>query len=395
MNVTNAARVLGVIAVLCIGIWLGGHPGELPGFARDTLVANAHDSVISEALSDIQHDYYHPVARTGLINGAIAGAVSTLGDPYAGYETPTQYNDFNNPQPSRFSGVGIDVGPARAGLLIESVLAGAPAARAGIRPGDVITAVDGRRLAGLGLAAATALIHGPDGTRVRLTIARGGRSFDVTLTRREIAEPTVLDALTTYRGVRVGVIQLPTFDIPGIHAQVANDLQSLLHQHIGAVILDLRDDGGGLVTEAQFVASLFISHGAIVTTRGRTQAPQTIYATGHPLAPSLPMAVLVNANTASAAEIVTGALQDHHRAVIVGTRTYGKGVFQEIRPLSNGGALDITVGQYFLPNGENLGAGGLRRGAGIKPDIVVTQGPTATTDPQLAAALANVVSRAR
>lgn len=395
MNVTSAAKVLGVIAVLCIGIWLGGHPSDLPGFARDALVANAQDSVIGEALSDIQHDYYHPVARSGLIDGAIAGAVSTLADPYAGYETAKEYSAFNNPQPNRFSGVGIDVAPARAGLLIQNVIAGAPAARGGIRPGDVITAVNGRSLNGLGVNSATALIHGRDGTRVRLTIARGGHSFQVTLTRQEIAEPTVLDALTTYRGVRVGVIQLPTFDIPGIHAQVTQELQSLLRQHIAAVVLDLRDNGGGLVTEAQLVASLFISHGAIVTTRGRTQAPQTIYATGHPLAPTLPMAVLVNANTASAAEIVTGALQDHHRAVVVGTRTYGKGVFQEIRPLSNGGALDITVGQYFLPNGENLGAGGLRRGAGIKPNIVVTQGATATADPQLAAAIANVVSRVR
>jgi carboxyl-terminal processing protease len=132
----------------------------------------------------------------------------------------------------------------------------------------------------------------------------------------------------------------------------------------------------------------------IVTTRGRTQPTQTIDATGHPLAPSLPMVVLVNGNTASAAEIVSGALQDHHRAVIVGTHTYGKGVFQEIRPLSNGGALDITVGQYFLPNGKNLGAGGLNRGVGITPDVIVSAGPSAKTDPQLSAALRILAAKA-
>ncbi len=139
---------------------------------------------------------------------------------------------------------------------------------------------------------------------------------------------------------------------------------------------------------------MFIAHGVIVTTRGRTQPTQTIDATGHPIAPTIPMAVLVNADTASAAEIVSGALQDHHRAVIVGTRTYGKGVFQEIRPLSNGGALDITVGQYFLPNGKNLGAGGLRRGAGITPDVIVSAGPTPKADPQLNAALRILAAKA-
>jgi carboxyl-terminal processing protease len=140
---------------------------------------------------------------------------------------------------------------------------------------------------------------------------------------------------------------------------------------------------------------MFIAHGVIVTTRGRTQPTQTIDATGHPIVASMPMAVLVNADTASAAEIVSGALQDHHRAVIVGTRTYGKGVFQEIRPLSNGGALDITVGQYFLPNGKNLGAGGLRRGVGITPNVIVRAGPTPKADPQLAAALRILAAKAR
>ena len=176
---------------------------------------------------------------------------------------------------------------------------------------------------------------------------------------------------------------------------MAQALESLLAQHVKAVVLDLRDNGGGLVTEAQLVASMFISHGVIVTTRGRTQPTVTISATGHPIAPRIPMAVLVNGNTASAAEIVSGALQDHHRAVIVGTRTYGKGVFQEIRPLSNGGALDITVGQYFLPNGKNLGAGGLRRGAGITPNVIVTAPPSAKADPQLDAALRILAAKAR
>ena len=134
-------------------------------------------------------------------------------------------------------------------------------------------------------------------------------------------------------------------------------------------MFDLRANGGGLVEEARLIASLFIAHGTIVSTRGRTQPSETITATGDPLAPTIPMVVLVDHNTASSSEIVTAALQDHRRATVVGTHTFGKGVFQEEEPLSNGGALDITVGEYFTPNGRNLGGGGVKQGAGITPEV--------------------------
>ena len=189
------------------------------------------------------------------------------------------------------------------------------------------------------------------------------------------------------------MIELPTFDVEGIHDDVAATLRSLLHQGAKAFVLDLRDNGGGLVTEAQLVASLFIRHGVIVTTRGRAEPSVTLDATGDPLAASQPMAVLVNGYTASAAEIVAGALKDDGRATIVGTHTYGKGVFQEVIPLSNGGAIDITVGEYFLPHGENLGAGGLHRGRGVTPNVVISAPVTATSDPALALAVRLVAAR--
>ena len=394
MKSTRAITALGILVVLVFGIWWGGHPSDLPGFLRNAFVANSQDKVIDEALSDIQHDYYHPVARAGLIDGSIAGAVATLKDPYAGYDSPAAYHAFNNPKPDQFSGVGIDVTGSPAGLVVQNVIPGLPAARAGIRAGDVIISVDGRALAGLGSSSSTNLIRGRAGTSVTLGLKRGRSRLTVTLKRQVISTPIVVYTVARYHGVSIGILDLPTFDVEGIHGEVAQALEALLARHIKAVVLDLRDNGGGMVTEAQLVASMFIAHGVIVTTRGRTQPTQTIDATGHPIAPSIPMAVLVNADTASAAEIVSGALQDHHRAVIVGTRTYGKGVFQEIRPLSNGGALDITVGQYFLPNGKNLGAGGLRRGAGITPDVIVSAGPTAKADPQLNAALRILAAKA-
>ena len=137
-------------------------------------------------------------------------------------------------------------------------------------------------------------------------------------------------------------------------------------------MLDLRHNGGGLVEEARLVASIFLADGPIVTTRGRTQPTITLTAAGDAISPAIPVVVLVDRGTASAAEIVAGALQDRHRATIVGTHTFGKGVFQEVRPLSNGGALDITVGEYFLPSGRNLGGGGIKQGAGITPDVAAS-----------------------
>jgi len=147
-----------------------------------------------------------------------------------------------------------------------------------------------------------------------------------------------------------------------------------------ALILDLRENGGGLLQEAVNVASIFIPDGTIVSTHGRAQPRQVYLARGGAIPTRIPMVVLVNRDTASAAEIVTAALQDRGRAKVVGTHTYGKGVFQEIQPLANGGALDLTVGEYFTPNGRNLGGGGVREGAGVSPNVYAADNPAAAHD---------------
>ena len=156
-----------------------------------------------------------------------------------------------------------------------------------------------------------------------------------------------------------------------------------LHQGARALVLDLRENGGGLLQEAVNVASIFIPDGTIVSTDGRSQPRQVYVAKGGAIPSSIPMVVLVDRDTASAAEIVTGALQDRGRAKVVGTRTYGKGVFQEIEPISNGGALDITVGEYFTPSGHNLGGGGVREGAGIKPNVYASDNLRSSGDEAL------------
>ncbi len=370
------AALTGMLPILLIGgIWLGGHPEELPGFARSAFEVNHQTLVVDEAIARISSDYYRPVGKSQLANASIAGAVGSLGDRFSHYLNPKEYSQFNSP-PS-FAGIGVVVAPQHRGLEIGRVFDSSPALHAGLRAGDEIVAVNGRRLLGLSAGTATALIKGPPGTDVTLEIERPGKGRSskrtVRVTRAMISEPVVASETRTVHGVKLGVVALATFS-PGAHGEFSTAVQRELHEGARGIVLDLRANGGGLVEEARLVASIFIAKGTIVSTRGRTQPSETVLATGHPIAPSIPVVVLVDHNTASASEIVTAALQDHHRATVLGTHTFGKGVFQEEEPLSNGGALDITVGEYFTPNGRNLGGGGVKQGAGIAPEVPLPAG---------------------
>ncbi len=361
--------------LLIVGVWWGGHPEDLPSFARSGLEAHAETRVVDEAIERISSDYYRPVGTGSLTNASVAGAVASLHDRFSHYLTPKEFHDFD--EPPTFTGIGVEVQPEKRGLLIARVFDSSPAARAGLQSGESIVGVNGRSIAHVSPDASRARIVGPPGTDVTLSIERHaghGDARTVRLTRATISEPVVASATQTVHGIKLGVVALATFS-PGSHGEVREAVEHELH-HEGArgIVLDLRDNGGGLVEEAQLIASIFIQHGTIVTTRGRTQPTQTLSAVGDAISPQVPVVVLVDGNTASASEIVTAALQDHHRATVVGTHTFGKGVFQEEMPLSNGGALDITVGEYFTPNGRNLGGGGIRQGAGVDPEVLVAHG---------------------
>ena len=364
--------------LLVVGIWLGGHPEDLPAFARGPFASDRTTKAVNEAIDRVSSDYYRPVPRSRLSDASISGIVASLGDRFSHYLTAKEFREFNSP-PS-FTGIGIAVDPERRGLPIARVYDATPAARSGLKAGELITAVNGRKLEGLSADAAIALIKGPPGTDVTLAIetqpaphSKRGVSRLVKITRATISEPVVASTTKTVHGVKIGVVALAMFS-PGSHAEVREAVEHELHKGAQAIVFDLRDNGGGLVEEAQLIASIFIPKGTIVSTRGRAQPSETLIATGDAIPSSIPVVVLVDANTASASEIVTAALQDHHRATVVGTHTFGKGVFQEEEPLSNGGALDITVGEYFTPNGRNLGGGGIKQGAGVKPEVPVPHG---------------------
>jgi carboxyl-terminal processing protease len=364
--------------LLAAGLWLGGHPQDLPGFLRSAFVDDRQTRVVDEAIERIAADYYRPIPANRLANASIAGVVGSLGDRFSHYLTPAEYHEFNTPP--HFAGIGVAVGPQHRGLSIAHVFDSSPAARAGLKAGDVIVGVNGRKLEGLSADSATALIKGVPGTDVQLEIeaprerrAAHGALRKVKITRATISEPVVASVTKTVRHVKLGVVALATFS-PGAHGEVREAVEHQLHGGARGIVLDLRSNGGGLVEEAQLVASIFVSKGTIVSTRGRAQPSETLIATGGAIPGSIPVVVLVDGNTASAAEIVTAALQDHRRAAVVGTHTFGKGVFQEQEPLSNGGALEITVGEYFTPDGRNLGGGGVKLGAGITPEVRVPSG---------------------
>ncbi len=370
-----AVLAIALPVLLILGVYLGGHPEDLPGFARSAFVADHETRVVDEAINRISQDYYRPISKSSLANGSISGAVASLKDRFSHYLSPSEFREFNSP-PS-FTGIGVSVAPVKGGLKIARVFDNSPAARSGLRAGDVIVAVGSRKLTGVSADAAIALIKGPPGTSVTLGVrqSRAGHTkvSTLTMTRATISEPVVASLSKTVDGKKLGVVALATFS-PGAHGEVREAVERELHGGARGIVFDLRANGGGLVEEAQLIASIFVQHGTIVSTRGRHQPSQTLTATGDAISPKIPVVVLVDQNTASAAEIVTAALQDHHRATVVGTHTFGKGVFQEEEPLSNGGALDITVGEYFTPNGRNLGGGGVKQGAGITPEVLVAHG---------------------
>ena len=354
---------------LVLGIWLGGHPENLPGFAREALVGDSDGRTYEEALDMLEENYYREVDRGELLDESLKGAVESLDDRFSAYFDPRAYGEFEDATSGEFEGVGLSVAEARRGLRVLTVFDGSPAKRAGIKAGDVITAVDGDSLAGSSVEEATTRIKGRAGTPVELTVVTGKRKpRELRLRRARVDVPVAEASIERSAGTKVGHVRLSTFS-SGAHGEVREAVDRLLDRGAEAIVLDLRDNGGGLLNEAVLVSSVFVGDGTIVSTRGRNRPRRVFEATGNAIASDVPVAVLVDGESASASEIVAGALQDRERAKVVGTRTFGKGVFQEVRRLSNGGALDITVGEYFTPDGRNLGGGGVKKGAGIEPDV--------------------------
>jgi carboxyl-terminal processing protease len=382
---------LAVLALLSAGIYLGGHPEDLPAPIRDALVSD-NVKTTQEAFDLIEQDYYRTVKTSALVNSGIAGAVASLRDRFSSYLDPAAYRRFLEQSKGQFSGIGTEVMPDKKGLRVTRVFPGTPAAKAHITVGDRIVAVAGASIAGKPIEQTTSLIRGRPGTFVTITVESGRPPArrQLRVARAQVSTPSVTSRLRTVNGVKIGYDAVAGFT-SGVHGELRSAVERQRAAGAKGILIDMRSNGGGLLNEAVLVSSIFIDRGRIVSTKGRMPQANKVYnATGGALKGSFPIVVLVNHDTASAAEIVTAALQERRGARVVGTRTFGKGVFQEVKEMSNGGALDITVGQYFTPNGRNLGGGGIKEGAGIAPDIRV-----AAAKRQLDAALSTIAAEAR
>ena len=368
-------------AVLIAGIWLGGHPESLPDPLREAFVTD--DRGLRAELQDaIQDDFYKPVDDAQIEQGSLKGMVEGLDDRFSNYLTPKETQQFQQSVEGRFEGVGMNVDQDRRGLRVLNVFEGSPAERGGIKKGDFITEVDGRSIAGLSADVATARIKGPAGTAVSLQIVdpEDLEPRTIKLKRERIDIPNTTGRIVERDGKKLGIVTLATFS-EGAHGLVRKEIDELIDKGAEGILLDLRGNGGGLLNEAVLVGSVFIEDGLIVSTKGRTKPERKYDAVGGAIDEDVPVVVLVDRGTASASEIVSGAIKDRKRGTVVGTRTFGKGVFQEVQPLSNGGLLDITVGQYFLPNGENIGD------KGVKPTVKATDDPDTQRDEALPIAL--------
>lgn len=362
-----AALVAAVAAAYVGGVVTGvvgsdpAPPGSSPG--SQGVIDEAADRIVSKAA--------RPVDRRALERAAVEGMLRALGDRWSSYYGRSEFTSFQDALEGHYSGVGLWLRGTTAGATgveVGSVSPGSPAERAGVLTGDVLVSVGGADVADADVPTVTALLRGADQSTVRVGVRRGSATTTVTLTRTTFTTPDV--AVERLKGniMRVSV----TAFTRGVGRDVARALEAEPGSEAGGVVLDLRDNPGGLLDEAVAVASVFLDGGPVVSYERRGRKAETLeaYAGGDV---ATPLVVLVNPSTASAAEVVAAALQDRNRAVVVGTRTYGKGSVQEPSPLSDGSALELTVGRYLTPAGRSLD------GVGVEPDVVVPPGEAPET----------------
>ena len=354
-----------------IGLIVGGLIGLFAGTRANDVepigdLLGTEQRLPDEALDVIEANYFKNPDETKLgessVNEMVVELRKLYDDRFSHYFNPRQLKRFNESTSGRFSGIGLSVLEVKQGLRVATVFPDTPAKEAGIREGDVIVSVDGRRIAGEPADAATARIKGPPGTEVELGIldADSGKVREETIERAEVRIPAVQGKMREADGEKLGYVQLAGFS-EGAHDDLRKEIERLVGRGAQGIVLDLRGNGGGLLDEAVLVSSVFIEDGVIVSTDGRAQ-PHEDYAVGGALDPP-PMVVLIDHNTASAAEILAAALEEYDIAKLVGTESFGKGTFQEVIELDEGGALSLTVGEYLTASGESLA------GDGIDPQV--------------------------
>ncbi|MFO1152806.1 MAG: S41 family peptidase [Rhodospirillales bacterium] len=338
--------------------------------AKNEKAKNAETYELLDLFGDVfervRSDYVEETTDEQLIEAAVNGMLTAL-DPHSGYMNAKRFDDMKVQTQGQFGGLGLEVTMDGGIVKVISPIDDTPAYAAGLHPGDLITHIDGEQVQGMQLPEAVDKMRGAVGSTVRLTIRRGAEEpFDVTLTRAVIKIKSVRSRLDG----KVGIIRISSFS-EQTEAGVTDAVQKLKAEAKGplqGLVLDLRNNPGGLLAQAVAVSDAFLERGEIVSTRSRKPDESQRYnARAGDIAGGIPIVILINGGSASAAEIVAGALQDQHRAILLGTRSFGKGSVQTIIPLAGHGAMRLTTARYYTPSGRSIQA------VGIDPDIVVEQ----------------------
>jgi carboxyl-terminal processing protease len=361
--------LLAALAAACTGLVAGSAGAGAPAYLLDE---------VRQTLTD---RYYRPLPPGVLQQATIAATLRELDDPYTEYLSPIDLRALRRQSALGYVGIGVTVTPRGGALLVTSAPPG-PARTAGVRPGDLIVGIDGTPTSRLTLPQAVDRVSGPRGTIVRLALRRGDRPLTAEVKRGAVRSQSVsawIKRVVDER--RVGVIRVFRFS-EGTAAAVRQHARRFEELGLPGVVLDLRSNPGGLLDEAVGVVSAFVRDGAVLTISGAHEPRRTVRASGAPSAPSIPVVVTVNRFSASAAEVVAAALRENDRARVVGEPTFGKAVLQELAPLSDGGALQVTVARYLTPRGRDLSSGGLT------PDVVAPDDPSTIENESFADAVA-------
>ncbi|HEY5134656.1 MAG TPA: S41 family peptidase [Candidatus Nanopelagicales bacterium] len=358
----HRARRVVLVVGLVAAAYGGGVLTGVVGSRTPPPATVSSSGVLDEAASRIMADAARPVSRQQLDQAAVEGMLKALGDRWSAYYRQSDYTSFQAGLDGRYSGIGVWLRAAQdATVYVASVQPGSPAASAHILAGDRVVSVDGEQVAGETLAQVAGALRGKPGSSVPLELTRDGEAIRVVVQRGALASDDVV--VTRLKG-GVEVVRISAFT-RGVGSAVRKAIATSDQGATTGVVLDLRTNPGGLLTEAVEVASAFLDGGAVVSYEKRGEPVQHLDALAGGNT-TVPLVVLVDDGTASAAEVVAGALQDRNRAVIVGSRTYGKGSIQEPAQLSDGSAIELTVGRYLTPSGRALD------GVGIDPDVLVT-----------------------
>lgn len=362
-QVSLSTTIMSCVLVAVIFFVLGTRASLLPSlFSKSSAPSQLDFSSLNELYSALRDKYDGNLDATKLVDGAKHGLVDALGDPYTVYFNADEAKEFSNELNGTFEGIGAELGKVNGQLTILSVIADSPAQKTGLKAKDVILKINGEDTSTLTAATAVTKIRGQKGTTVKLTILHDGSAQEYTLTRDTITTPSVTSEILDGN---IGYLRISRFadDTSGLAAQAA---QNFKDKGVQKVILDLRGNGGGLVTAAQNVASLWLDNKVVVSQRTGGITTDTLRSGSNPILGGIKTVVLVDGGSASASEIVSGALKDNGAATLLGEKTFGKGSVQVVEDLSSGGELKVTIAKWYTPNGVNINK------EGITPDKQVS-----------------------